>query len=110
MSLDPETAALDSSENRESNTKVDGAAGAGVDGIAGVDGAVDDAQVKRPTLRIVKGNPTAEEIAALVAVFSAVGGETIEEPELVSAWASPAALHRASLPVGAPNAWVLSGR
>lgn len=65
---------------------------------------------KRPALRIVKGNPTPEEIAALVAVFSAVGGGVEEEPELVSAWAAPASTHRGSLPVGAPNAWVLSGR
>ncbi|MFZ1362825.1 MAG: acyl-CoA carboxylase subunit epsilon [Candidatus Nanopelagicales bacterium] len=70
----------------------------------------DGAQDQRPALRIVKGNPTAEEIAALVAVFSAVGNVAEEEPEQVSAWASPAVLHRASLPVGAPNAWVLSGR
>lgn len=65
---------------------------------------------KRPALRIVKGNPTPEEIAALVAVFSAVGGGVEEEPELVSAWAAPASTHRNPLPVGAPNAWVLSGR
>lgn len=65
---------------------------------------------QRPALRIVKGNPTPEEIAALVAVFSAVGGDVEEEPELVSAWAAPASTHRGSLPVGAPNAWVLSGR
>jgi len=43
----------------------------------------------RPVLRIVKGDPTAEEIAALVAVLSAraaaVGGE--EPPPRRSEWA-----------------------
>lgn len=72
--------------------------------------AAAEAVEERPALRIVKGNPTAEEIAALVTVFSAASGGVEEEPEQVSAWASPAELHRASLPVGAPNAWVLSGR
>lgn len=64
----------------------------------------------QPALRIVKGNPTTAEVAALVAVFSAIGGRSESEPEQVSAWASPASVHRSGIAVGAPNAWVLSGR
>ena len=34
-----------------------------------------DSAAAAPVLRIVRGNPSAEEIAALVAVLSAAGGE-----------------------------------
>jgi Acyl-CoA carboxylase epsilon subunit len=45
-------------------------------------------ETRRPVLRIVKGNPTPEEIAALVTVLSAraaAGGE--EQPPRRSEWA-----------------------
>ena len=57
-----------------------------------------------PTLRIVRGDPTAEEIAALVAVLSeASGGEEPEQPEgHGSQWAPPARLMR---PAMSPSGW-----
>jgi len=57
-----------------------------------------------PTLRIVRGDPTAEEIAALVAVLSAAsGGEAPEQPEgHGSQWAPPARLMR---PAMSPSGW-----
>ncbi|MDH3959075.1 MAG: acyl-CoA carboxylase subunit epsilon [Actinomycetota bacterium] len=57
-----------------------------------------------PTLRIVRGDPTAEEIAALVAVLSAAsGGEEPEQPEgHGSQWAPPARLMR---PAMSPSGW-----
>lgn len=74
-------------------------------------GVVDAAEpAPQPALRIVKGNPTAAELAAIVAVVSAISDGSEAETEQASAWAAPAGLHRNILPVGAPNAWVLSGR
>ena len=51
----------------------------------------------RPALRVVRGDPTAEEIAALVAVLAAAagGGEPPGPPAEVSQWAPPARLMRA---------------
>ena len=46
----------------------------------------------QPVIRIVRGNPTAEEIAALVAVLAAVGGPNgADETPPARRWASPAA-------------------
>jgi hypothetical protein len=43
-----------------------------------------------PEVRVVRGNPTPEEVAALVAVLAAVGGSTAtDEPRAARAWASP---------------------
>ncbi len=63
----------------------------------------------RPLLRIVRGEPTAEELAALVAVLSSRGGAGEPEPEPVrSAWSRPGgALHGA--PPVHPTAWRESG-
>jgi len=45
-----------------------------------------------PVIRIVRGNPSAEEVAALVAVLAAAGGATEpDEPTRARGWASPAA-------------------
>ena len=45
---------------------------------------------EQPEIRIVRGNPTPEEVAALVAVLAAVGGSTAtDEPRASRAWASP---------------------
>jgi hypothetical protein len=42
-------------------------------------------------IQVLSGRPSAEELAALVAVLSAVGGGAAEEPELGrSAWSDPA--------------------
>ncbi|HEY8307738.1 MAG TPA: acyl-CoA carboxylase epsilon subunit [Lapillicoccus sp.] len=48
--------------------------------------------VEMPVIRIVRGNPSAEEVAALVAVLAAAGGAAEpDEPPRARGWASPAA-------------------
>jgi len=65
----------------------------------------------RPLLRVVRGEPTDEEVAALVAVVAArsVAAEAVRPARPRSAWATAA---RASRPVltAAPGAWVGSAR
>ena len=45
----------------------------------------------RPVLRVVRGNPTAEELAVVVAVLAASGGEVRREvaPRATTNWAQP---------------------
>lgn len=63
----------------------------------------------RPLLRVVRGNPSPEELAALVAVVAARGSAAPAEPTPTpSAWASRAAGLRRPLPHG-PGAWRASG-
>jgi hypothetical protein len=62
-------------------------------------------------LRIVKGNPSDEEVAALVAVVSSLGSGSAEEPAeepARSAWSDRRALVREQLPHG-PGAWRAAG-
>jgi hypothetical protein len=65
----------------------------------------------RPMLRVVRGEPTAEELAALVAVVSAraVAAPEPGAPRRLGSWADPRAQVRAPLTVG-PGAWVASAR
>jgi hypothetical protein len=68
---------------------------------------------ERPRLRIVRGDPSEEEVAALTAVLGAVAGaaaSSSEEPAAAprSAWADPAHRLRAPLHPG-PGAWRTSG-
>jgi hypothetical protein len=65
---------------------------------------------ERPVLRIVRGDATPEEIAALVAVIAAAsgGGAAAPKPTPRSAWADPARRMRTTLPHG-PGAWRCSG-
>ena len=60
----------------------------------------------RPALTIVSGSPTAEELAALTAIVTAVGAGSAEPVERVrrGGWNDPAHLHRRPLIPG-PNAW-----
>ncbi|MEI2777416.1 MAG: acyl-CoA carboxylase subunit epsilon [Tetrasphaera sp.] len=60
-----------------------------------------------PVLRVVRGNPGPEEIAALVAVLSAGGDGTAAGPKHVRVWASPARAMRARLSAGR-GAWSYS--
>ncbi|QVQ51144.1 acyl-CoA carboxylase subunit epsilon [Spiractinospora alimapuensis] len=63
-----------------------------------------------PLLRVVRGAPTPEEIAALVAVLSARASSTpTGSPSPRSAWGRPAARVREPLRPG-PGAWRASGR
>ncbi|HVU71594.1 MAG TPA: acyl-CoA carboxylase subunit epsilon [Mycobacteriales bacterium] len=65
---------------------------------------------ERPLLRVVRGDPTPEELAALVAVVAArASGGAEPEPERPSPWASKAAGLRRPLHPG-PGAWVASAR
>jgi Xaa-Pro aminopeptidase len=59
----------------------------------------------RPMLRIVRGEPSDEEVAALVAVLSARSAATAApEPQARSAWSDRAALLRKPMLPG-PGAW-----
>ncbi len=64
----------------------------------------------RPLLRIVKGEPTAEEIAALTVVVAALSlPRERPRPSPAGAWASHAATHRRALRQGS-GGWQASGR
>ncbi|SDJ49122.1 Acyl-CoA carboxylase epsilon subunit [Frankineae bacterium MT45] len=65
-----------------------------------------EATAGRPVLRIVKGEPTAEELAVVTALFSARGSAEPAEPARTRAggWADPARLTRPQLRPGA-GAW-----
>ena len=67
---------------------------------------------QRPLLRVVRGEPTAEELAALVAVLTAPASAPTgrELPTAArSDWHDPARLVRRPLHVG-PDGWRSSGR
>jgi hypothetical protein len=60
-------------------------------------------------LRVVRGNPSDEEVAALVAVVASLGAAPEESaPEPRSAWSSRRSLVREPLAHG-PGAWRASG-
>lgn len=60
---------------------------------------------ERPVLRVVSGNPTPEEIAAILAVVSRSGGvREVPEPTKLTTWGDPRQHMRGYLPVG-HNAW-----
>jgi len=63
---------------------------------------------QQPLLRVVSPDATPEEVAALVAVLSALGGAEPEAPRPRSQWASPHRAVRRTLPHG-PGAWRASG-
>jgi hypothetical protein len=62
----------------------------------------------QPVLRIVKGDATSEEVAALVAVIASMNGGVPPKPKPRSSWADPARRMRTALPHG-PGAWRTSG-
>ena len=61
-----------------------------------------------PVLRVVNPDATPQEIAAIVAVFSAMGGGEAPKKRVPSQWAAPARTARRHLPHGA-GAWRASG-
>jgi hypothetical protein len=68
-------------------------------------------QPERPVLRIVRGDPSPEELAALTAVLAAASagsGTPEEDPGPASAWTEREALVRRPLSPG-PHAWRMSG-
>jgi hypothetical protein len=68
----------------------------------------DATEPAKPLLRIVSGNPTPEEVAALVAVLAASGGGEAPAPRRTPAWSRPQRLVR-STPAPGPGAWRASG-
>ena len=63
-----------------------------------------------PLLRIVRGTPTDEELAALTAVVAALGARRPpRRATLVGSWASYADRHRRP-PLAGPGGWRASGR
>jgi hypothetical protein len=67
-----------------------------------------DAAPARPLLRVVRGDPSPEELAALVAVVTSRGAPAEPEPAPPSRWATRSAQLRRPLPHG-PGAWRASG-
>jgi hypothetical protein len=66
-------------------------------------------QSDRPQLRLIRGNATPEEIAAIVALLAARSAPVVDTSQPVrSAWADPAQALREPLHVGA-GAWRRSG-
>ena len=63
-----------------------------------------------PVLRVINPNATPEEIAALIAIFSAVGGGEPEAEQIPSGWSAPGNMHRAPMPAPGPGQWVALGR
>ena len=62
----------------------------------------------QPLLRVVKGAPTPEELAALVAVVASLSGPPAPPPTRTPVWNAPARLQRRVLHHG-PGAWRGSG-
>ncbi len=64
-----------------------------------------------PSLRVVRGEPTAEELAVLTAVISAAAadGPPAPEPLRRGRWNDPARQHR-RMPDPGPGAWVSTFR
>ena len=56
-----------------------------------------------PYLRVVRGEPTPSELAALVAVLATRSGPAAPAPRVRSAWADPARQLRVGRP--GPGAW-----
>jgi hypothetical protein len=64
---------------------------------------------RAPVLRIIRGDATAEEVAALVAVVAALGGNAAGPPRpRPSEWSAHHRKVRATLPHG-PGGWRSSG-
>ncbi|MGY1845011.1 acyl-CoA carboxylase subunit epsilon [Modestobacter sp. SYSU DS0875] len=63
-----------------------------------------------PLLRVLSGNPSDDELAALTVVLTALSTRRPRRrPTPVGAWGAPAALHRRPLQPG-PGGWLSAGR
>jgi len=79
--------------------------------VSGADEVPDEGAPARPVLRIVRGDPSPEELAALTAVLAAASagsGEPEEASGPSSVWVERESLVRRPLTPG-PNAWRTSG-
>lgn len=72
---------------------------------AGADQPI-EAPPERPRLRVMKGDPSPEELAVLTALIQASAGDDSEPATRIrrGGWNDPSALHRRPLVPG-PNAW-----
>ena len=61
-----------------------------------------------PLLRVLRGDPSPEELGALVAVVASLGDPAAPLPRRTPVWNAPGRLHRRALPHG-PGAWRSSG-
>jgi hypothetical protein len=67
-------------------------------------------EAELPPVRIVRGNPTAEELAAVTALMAVAGGTEPPAPRTRrGGWNDPSWQHRRELIPG-PNAWRASAR
>jgi hypothetical protein len=65
--------------------------------------------VTAPHLQVIRGDASPEDIATLLAVFSALQGNAqTQEPAVINAWSDRAATLRA-FPTPGPGAWRASG-
>ncbi len=64
----------------------------------------DDQPEPQPLLRVVKGDATPEEVAALVAVLASVGGAAAPTPRHTPQWSAHHRKVRVTLPHG-PGGW-----
>ena len=69
---------------------------------------MNEPEVPAPFLRIVKGDPTPEELAALVGVLGTLDGAAPAPTRPTPEWNAPRRLHRVVHPSG-PGAWRASG-
>lgn len=67
----------------------------------------DDTTAERPMLRIVRGDATPEDVAAIVALLAAAGGSTERKPEGMGLWRHQGRLR--AMPYPGPNSWRASG-
>ncbi len=64
-------------------------------------------QPQQPLLKVITPDATPEEVAAVVAVYAAMGGNGAVPEKPRSEWAAPARRMRTTLPHG-PGAWQAS--
>ena len=70
--------------------------------------SVEPVETTAPFLRVVTGDPTPEELAALVTVLASLGGPAAGPARRTPEWNAPRRLHRPAHPHG-PGAWRASG-
>jgi hypothetical protein len=75
---------------------------------ADASGPTDSPATSAPYLRVVKGDPAPEELAALVAVLASLGGPADVPPRRTPEWNAPRRLHRVPQAHG-PGGWRASG-
>ncbi|QCQ92036.1 acyl-CoA carboxylase subunit epsilon [Rhodococcus sp. SGAir0479] len=96
---------LTDADVQEASAAVDGATLEGAalaEAVAGLEPDAAAAGSQAPVITIVKGNPTDEDIAALVAVLSAAAAAASSEPEgdgrPPETWGAPTRMHRGHAP------------